>query len=593
MKRIKLSLLFLLLFPRSAQSWWSFEKANIPWSSHRLITQSAMSLIQETGEYPDLNKFSSVILEATTGDANDAKAHGKILAGDPDYPLANEAGRFNGGPFDLWQKRALARYNAQDFAGTENSSYYYFALMTHLLQDQAVPAHAANIYHGQIIGDEGCYSLLWNTTVPCDPDDLELYSGGRGPGFIVRGKEYGKKAEDYYYNGKNIPASIVRQTQSKLTGWEYPDTGDIAKWRGSQYWIKNNVTYSGEGFIGNLANTGEAGWWGHYGGTPNNTDMYLYLTLSTPFGKTDSPVIAENQLKEAAEFTAGMLMAVSRSLPPLIKEPYINNVPASDATVATVYTNAPNTIRFKLMDNRTSAVDLHLEVDAYGGRPIVSVSTIAVFLSSGTMLPWELQYTTQWDGKYADGTPIPSGDHKLFASGTDADGNRFEYEIGAFMVSNGPQLGVFVCEGGFTNLSSGGLIQNVPVFQHPCSEVKIVIHKDRSPITEVTVNTPSGSITLPGGDVVNYTLPASPDGHYTITAKDQTGPPNSASFTLTTLDFQSDMDASKSTYGSGEFTPQLTFKGTSSPSTFARIDFCKAEPVSGGGLSSRCGPIVE
>jgi len=576
MKRITQFLLLLLLFPWPARSWWSFEKENIPWSSHRRITQSALSLIQDTNEYPDLNKFSSVILETTTGDANDADAHGKILVGDPDYPLANEAGRFNGGPFALWQKRAVDRYKEQHFAETKNGTYYYFGLMTHLLQDQAVPAHSANIYHGQIIGDEGCYSLLWNTTVPCDPDDFELYSAGSGPGFIARGKEYGKRVEDYYYRDQALASSIVHQTQSKLTGWKYPDTGENTTWRGNQYWIKNSATYSGGGFMGSLANTSEAGGWGHYGGT-SGTDMYLYLTWSSPTGKTDSSKIAEDQLKEAAEFTAGMLMGISRGLPPVIKMPMLNSI---SGEIATINPGQTNTISFLLQDNRPGIVTYQLVVgkpeETEGEDVIINLAGQTENFNgtpdltfhedpSQTLLPFHTVVTKEWNGLLASGSTIQAGIHTLYITGTDEDQNLFEYVIGSFTVTGAPFVTVAtplsMLYSGFSGVSS--LVPGAVNLAGVIDYVHLTAGANGSPVAQLKLKRPDGTETICANPQENIPCKVEhlTDGRHEVTVLDAAGNRTFAAFNMGTIEAVAAPGESTATYngGSDKFSAELKF----------------------------------
>jgi len=137
-------ILFLLFVCRTtAYAWWSVPPA----ATHKGITEEAISVLDPV-EYRDIRRFSSQIIAATYGSSNDYNAHGKILENDSEEynPLAEFAGKFNGGPFELWQNRAY-RYG---YLSTDEHGYsgvYYIGLMAHLVQDQAVPAHAANLSH--------------------------------------------------------------------------------------------------------------------------------------------------------------------------------------------------------------------------------------------------------------------------------------------------------------------------------------------------------------------------------------------------------------------------------------------------------------
>lgn len=135
-------LILILLFTSNSYGWWSAGAGDTIPSTHRQISEKAIALIkQDNEEYPDIAKFSETIVGATSGPTDDELAHGK------DDELHPDAGKYNGGPFkDWWDLFVLPSYKRTQFTGDLNA-YYRIGSMAHLVQDQAVPAHAANIFH--------------------------------------------------------------------------------------------------------------------------------------------------------------------------------------------------------------------------------------------------------------------------------------------------------------------------------------------------------------------------------------------------------------------------------------------------------------
>mgnify|MGYP001573979813 CR=1 FL=1 len=146
MRWLKCFLFLVLSLCGNSYAWWSIDDP----STHGRISTWAISLLDST-EFPDIHRFSGTIIGATSGKTNDDIAHGKEDRGD--------AGKFNGGDFGKWWKFATDGYKVASFTGDKNA-YFRIGSMAHLVQDQAVPAHAANIFHPLP------YTL---------PDDLENY----------------------------------------------------------------------------------------------------------------------------------------------------------------------------------------------------------------------------------------------------------------------------------------------------------------------------------------------------------------------------------------------------------------------------------
>jgi len=313
-------------------------------------------------------------------------------------------------------------------------AYYYVGLMAHLVQDKAVPAHAANIYH----------------PLP-RYDGLEYWASSQqyGPANGTLGKKLGSNPLTYYYDKENPNPSIVRNTQLKLPSWTWPGGFQFFLynpdyWKTRQYWYLNELAepYTGDGFVGNLSNTTQAGGWGHYGGV-NAEDFYTYQPL--PFVTiTASPTIATDQINEAASYTAGMLMAVSKSLPPIVKDLSLSE--------PNLVVGQPVQINFTVLENRTSTVKLYITVDGEDGTPIISaeyktgVDIGALYNvpdSEVNALPFARAFSISWDGKMSGDTELDSRPHKLYVRASDADGNFSDAAVVEFFVdAGGPRVSV-------------------------------------------------------------------------------------------------------------------------------------------------------
>ena len=141
MKRLSYILFLILIFPMTTKAWWSLDALGL--STHRKISEKAVTLLNNTTDYPDIRRFGNKIINATTGPTNDANAHGKIKDVEMGYTGRDDAGKFDGGPFKKWKDFSQKKYKKSKFISGEYPAYYYIGLMAHLTQDQAVPAHAA------------------------------------------------------------------------------------------------------------------------------------------------------------------------------------------------------------------------------------------------------------------------------------------------------------------------------------------------------------------------------------------------------------------------------------------------------------------
>jgi len=214
------------LVPASVcNAWWSMNQRGPTVPTHLQIGQAALDYISEE-EYPDLKQMRSGIVggidDWMSGKNDDRNAHGYKY----ETEYQGDAGRFDGGPVDRWWANpdypvdgVLAQYKAFNFDRRDYSAYYYLAMMAHLVGDQAVPAHAANIYHLQPLVD-----LLLDEDYG---DNLENGADRTAPqaytGPLLKIDETSTKYDPtYYYHNKTASKGSLDLTQSNLAQWRNP-----------------------------------------------------------------------------------------------------------------------------------------------------------------------------------------------------------------------------------------------------------------------------------------------------------------------------------------------------------------------------------
>ena len=337
-KTILIIAIFLLLFPVSAFAWNS-----LWYYTHEALADDAIHVFTQA-EYPDLYKFEEKLRD---GSESESPHPGNIYNG--------------GNAEDWWKEKALMSYKAFKFSG----AYAQIGEVAHLTQDQAVPAHAANIKHGP-------YAL-----------HLDNFEGDADNNYVKNPTNgYSYSLPFQYYQ------PLQNDTRAKLSTWKKSST--------EQYWKPaTNAPLDATG--GDQTNAP----WGSYGGAENN-DVYDV--------KNDTQGIIASQVYMAARYTAGVFAAASKNLPPLVKDLQItsssncNNVP-------TIGKQTSAQISFKILENRKKTVKIFITVD---GEAIISSeygTGKSYDLSSGSSLPWEGTYTISWDGKLASGQYPSDGEY--------------------------------------------------------------------------------------------------------------------------------------------------------------------------------------
>ena len=129
------------------------------------------------------------------------------------------------------------------------------------------------------------------------------------------------------------------------------------------------------------------------------------------------------QLANARNYAAGALIAMSKSLPPLIKDFEIEHLYSIPAVITP---NMSGKISFKVYENRKDTVTIFMTIDNAKGEAIMDPSYgtgKSETLKSGTVLPWEDSFSYTWDGKLANGQYPSNGLHTLYMHVVDFDGN--------------------------------------------------------------------------------------------------------------------------------------------------------------------------
>lgn len=282
-----------------------------PTASHAYFDTALVLDIRENDETNDYYPFAGAVeIEPPGGDVAGGQPEILGLKGG----MASEAGHpsvfANGGdPRKFWE-RALKDYKALDFP----RAYYGIGLVAHLTQDQAVPAHAANINHVVTFGDRFEKAIKKN---------LSLFSKLQGK---VQTLLLGDREPYAYYQ------PLQDDTRAHLAEWVNPATK-------VPYW----PPAPGAPAMGSDAAKGP---WSHY---PAGGDTYDLAV---------SPGIMDRQMLQAAVYTAGVLKAAAKRLPPVLSR--LQPLRREDDRRSAV------DLSFEIYDNRKGEVDLLIERPLYG-----------------------------------------------------------------------------------------------------------------------------------------------------------------------------------------------------------------------------------
>lgn len=270
----------------------------------------------------------------------------------------------NGGDTKKIWAEALKDYRDQDFP----RAYYEIGLIAHLTQDQAVPAHAANINHVVTLGDNFEKSIK---------KDLSLFGK-------VRTRVQAMLLPDMepwqYYQ------ALQDDTRRQLPGWVDPASKTM-------YWPPATDAPP-------LGQDSTRGPWSHYSNGKDTYDLNV------------SPQIMERQVLMASAYTAGVLRAAARRLPPVIGD--------AGALRREKDQKSAVDISFNVFDNRKGDIALTIARPLYGTSETGRMRVV----SGGQSLP---------AGRFSLALPaLPAaikGKDVIVVTATDEDGNSASYQF--------------------------------------------------------------------------------------------------------------------------------------------------------------------
>lgn len=359
-------------------------------STHRKLAKEAMKRIDKN-VYPDIERMADQLREGAYSESG----HQNFW-------------KDNGGfPKDLWGKGdkknsggVLGNYEA--FKTQE--AYKNIGRICHLTQDQAVPAHAANIQH---LTSEGMEAWAdW---------DFQL---GQVPEI-----DPSKQPYEYYQDQQD-------DTRSRLSTWVNPVTG-------VPYWVAPMTAKSGEDVT--------MGTRGAYGGGKDTYSEWIDDNNNNFEGNSNNrklvtkmPEICSERLGTSVGYTKAVMIAASNRLPPLVKD--IKVVPN------VVLPGGKADIFFTAMDNKSRSVKYTITITGPAGTETLTEGEIPL------NKPMPISYNNNnysnnnqpettaenfmfyrgnkaaWNGTIG-GKPLAEGAYTIEVQLTDEDGNMVPEDV--------------------------------------------------------------------------------------------------------------------------------------------------------------------
>ncbi len=370
MKKINIPILFMATYLFLTGEVWAWNSIA---GTHSKIGSDACGIISQE-EYPDIKMFRDKIVDGSKTESHNTTGS-----------IDNFDDSLNGGDPGAWWKEAKRLYK-EDLQFQK--AYFTVGRLCHLIQDQGVPTHAADISHGVLTPRLRDLHLIDKFEAAA----VFFYNHGAvSPSRVPSG---GEKSPPRYYT------ELLNETRSKLTSdsWMNPQLK-------KHYWI--------------------------YGGD-DNTDIYYYELPG-------ASAILRSQIEDSISFTAGALIATSKGFPPIIKDLGITGSPSGCPVIVK---GKAQEVRFKVMENRKETVKVFMTVDSKDGPPIISPAYakgkgVDIKLDKGKDLPWEKEFAISWDGTLANGIFPPPGLHVLYVWAEDVDGNKSRSEQHNFIIEAG------------------------------------------------------------------------------------------------------------------------------------------------------------
>ena len=526
------AILACLTLATSAKAWNSVPMppyASTHWQISNDAIQSLSPLI-----YPDLTRFITQLSDGANTESHTTGLYTSLL----DNSL-------NGGKVKTWwdegldnplarnPDNAVSHYKVLDFSKT----YSYIGKMLHLIQDQGVPAHAANIRHGY-----WRFGLLVT-------DNMEWAAGTH---YVYNAVATTDTALPYF-----AYQDLQKDTRGQLSYWIDPVTS-------RQYW-NQNVDAPG---VDADATFGPFGVYGE----DLLKDLYDY-------GVQPAPAILNRQTGKTLAYTQGALITASKLLPPIVYGMDILGDPAEVPVISEKYYTP---IEFAITENRVGDLKgVKVFVEGVGAivtrePAILSISgsesqsgsseyseltgnitwdavPVSLFPTSNTnltVLPFKAKVRLSWkaDELFSN---VPDGDYRLCAGAKDNDGNFSPTRTDSchqFKLDRRPPVltlgNLFKdWEGVSTNI-----VPTLEASQH------LTIADAGAGVKTVLVTGPSGILVdetyaTPLTDAqFEYNFENLQEGLYTITTTDALGHETMAQFVVGVLTVTVNLDKSNSTY---------------------------------------------
>jgi len=338
-------------------------------TTHKEITSQAIAVLptNQSGnsDYPDAGKYSVALQNGSHTESHNT-----------DDSIYGNDNALNGGiPYWWWVNAFENKYKRWLIY----DAYYNMGRAYHLIQDQGVPAHAANISHGSAIDamEEG------------PKEHQPIYTFGAVNDYLVPYSFY---------------QPILSNTLSNIENHNWKES--VSPFR--DYWLTDNMDAPEDDAL-------QPPGWGVYGGGVPGGREQLYAW-------SKNPGIMNLQYSESVNYTAGAIMAASKLLPPLVRIPLAISAPV-------INTETGNIITFKIIENRSPAVNISILIAETGQKIIDSSNNLwdqrsetDLNFPNGTELPYEKSFSINWKGKVS-GEQLPDGNYTLQIFAQDSDGN--------------------------------------------------------------------------------------------------------------------------------------------------------------------------
>jgi hypothetical protein len=383
------------------------------WTTHKIIAHDAISNVNVSADYPDLNRFHDAIRDGAGFEAHDLPDNNHTQWwGNGVGPAPTNW--FSAGQTPDGQEGAISLYKKYQF----NEAYTRIGYELHCSQDEFVPAHIRYCQHGTWV--YGTIRL----------DDLEYYAQGRHgySSTVVPWSHlfiHSKGTNTFQYWLDDSIDDDDRDESGSDADDEGPPTTTLIK----------DITVTGWG----IAETD----WGTYG-QPN----YHYIPFLgdvlveylpgrdeglDQYGKylPGSVGIIHRQLKLSLDDSCSRLTYDATHLPPLIPDDATHGHPAISAKI--FGPNFPVDISFVAMENRKKTVFVTILAGTYaikdtGGKnwdgSSASTNDLAAD-SSVASLPWRDTIKRSWKGDLVTGE-LEDGSHTVKMKVRDQDGNDSE-----------------------------------------------------------------------------------------------------------------------------------------------------------------------